>query len=108
MLNNYICTLDIGSSKISACLAYFKKKRLASIYFESLPVQGMREGSIVDSIGLIGSVTRALKNLKAKSGVNIKFISVNISGQDIVTKHSHAIIPLAERGTKVITVSDMQ
>ncbi|MFA5724922.1 MAG: cell division protein FtsA [Candidatus Omnitrophota bacterium] len=108
MLNNYICTLDIGSSKISACLAYFKKKRLANIYFESLPVQGMREGSIVDSIGLIGSVTKALKNLKAKSGVNIKFISVNISGQDIVTKHSHAIIPLAERGNKVITVSDMQ
>jgi cell division protein FtsA len=32
---------------------------------------------------------------------------VNISGQDIITKHSRAIIPLAERGNKVITVSDM-
>ena len=108
MLNNYLCTLDIGSSKISACVAVFKKKKLANIYFESLPVQGMREGSIVDSIGLIGSVGKALKNLKARSGINIKFVSVNISGQDIVTKHVHAIIPLAERGNKVITVSDMQ
>ncbi len=108
MLNNYICTVDIGSSKISACVAQFKKKRLSSIYFESLPVKGMREGAVVDSIGLIGSVTKVLKNLKAKSGVNIKFVSINISGEDIITKRSRAIIPLAERGNKVITVSDMQ
>ncbi|MFH0855712.1 MAG: cell division protein FtsA [Candidatus Omnitrophota bacterium] len=108
MLNNYICTLDIGSSKVSACVALSKKKRLSSIYFETLPVKGMREGAVVDSIGLIGSVSKVLKNLKARSGVNIKFISVNISGQDIITKRSRAIIPLAERGNKVITVSDMQ
>jgi len=108
MLNNCICTLDIGSSKISACVALFKKKRLSNIYFETLPVKGMREGAVVDSIGLIGSVSKVIKNLKAKSGVNIKFVSVNISGQDIVTKRSRAIIPLAERGNKVITVSDMQ
>lgn len=108
MLNNYICALDIGSSKIAACVAQFKKKRLANIYFECLPVKGMREGVVVDSIGLIGSVGKVLKNLKNKSGINIKFVSVNISGQDIVTKRSRAIIPLAERGNKVITVSDMQ
>lgn len=100
--------MDIGSSKIAACVAQFRKKQLANIYFEAMPVKGMREGVIVDSISLIGSVGRVLKNLKAKSGINIKFVSVNISGQDIVTKHAHAIIPLAERGNKVITVSDMQ
>jgi len=108
MLNNYICVLDIGSSKISAAVAQFKKRKLASIYFDSIPVKGIREGVIVDSIGLIGSVSKVLKSLKAKSGINIKFVSVNISGQDIITKHSRAIIPLAERGNKVINVSDMQ
>ncbi len=108
MLNNYICALDIGSSKIAVVLAQIKKKRLANLYFDSLPVKGVREGVIVDSIGLIGSVSKILKDLKAKSGVNIKFVSVNISGQDIITKHSRAIIPLAERGNKVISVSDMQ
>ncbi|MCX5695543.1 MAG: cell division protein FtsA [Candidatus Omnitrophica bacterium] len=108
MLSNYICALDIGSSKIASCVAQFKKKRLSSIHFECLPVKGMREGVVVDSIGLIGSVGKVLKNLKSRSGVNIKFVSVNISGQDIVTKRSRAIIPLAERGNKVITVSDMQ
>jgi cell division protein FtsA len=79
MLNNYICALDIGSSKIAVVLAEFKKKKLANIYFDSLSVKGMREGAIV----------------------------VNISGQDIITKHSRAVIPLAERGNKVISISDL-
>ncbi|MCX5707288.1 MAG: cell division protein FtsA [Candidatus Omnitrophica bacterium] len=108
MLSNYICALDIGSSKIACSLALLKKKQLERIYFDYMPIQAVKEGVIVDSISLIGSVTKLLKSLKGKSGINIKFISVNISGQDIVTKHAQAIIPLAERGNKVITVSDIQ
>ncbi|MCX5705926.1 MAG: cell division protein FtsA [Candidatus Omnitrophica bacterium] len=107
MLNNYICALDIGSSKISACVAQFQKRRISSMYFDSVASKGVKDGVIVDSISLISCIEKLLKNLKAKSGINIKFLHVNISGQDIITKHSRAIIPLAERGNKVITVSDM-
>jgi cell division protein FtsA len=107
MLNNYICALDIGSSKISACVALIKKRRISSLFFDSAASRGVKDGVIVDSIALIGSIEKLLKSLKAKSGINIKFLCANVSGQDIVTKHSRAIIPLAERGNKVITVSDM-
>lgn len=106
--HNYICAIDIGSSKIAASLAVIKKKRIENIFFETLPVKGVRRGVIVDSIALISSISKALKNLKNKSGIDIKFVYTNISGQDIVTKHSRAIIPLAERGNKVITVSDIE
>jgi len=108
MLNNYICTLDIGSSKISACVAQIKKRRVSNLYFDSAASKGVKDGVIVDSISLISSIEKLVKSLKAKSGINIKFLQTNISGLDIVTKHSRAIIPLAERGNKVITVSDMQ
>lgn len=108
MLDNYICVLDIGSSKIASCVAQIKRKRLNNIFFESAPSKGVKEGVIVDSINLVSSITKLMKNLKVKSGINIKFLYTNISGQDIVTRRSHAIIPLAERGNKVITVSDMQ
>lgn len=108
MLNNYICALDIGSSKIAAALSLLKKGRISEIFLESALSKGVKEGSIVDSTELISCVGRLLKNLKAKSGINIKFVFANISGQDIITKHSHAIIPLAERGNKVITLSDLQ
>jgi cell division protein FtsA len=108
MLNNYICALDIGSSKIAVVLAEFRKKKLANIYFDSISVKGVKEGAIVDSTNLIGLVSKILKGLKIKSGINIKFVSVNISGQDIITKHSRAVIPLAERGNKVISIADLQ
>ena len=106
--NNYICAIDIGSSKISGCVARINKKVIDNVFFETLPSKGIKRGIIVDSIDVVGCIGKAIKNLKAKSGINIKFIYTNISGQDIVTRRSRAIIPLAERGNKVITVSDIQ
>lgn len=108
MPESYICALDIGSSKIAAIVAGVKRKRLQNIFFETIPSKGVKSGVVVDSIELVDAVTRALKNLKAKSGIKIKFVYTNISGEDIATKHSRSIIPLAERGNKVITVSDLQ
>ncbi len=109
MLNNYICALDISSSKVSAAVALIQKGHINNIFFETQsPNKGIKKGTIVDSIELTGSIGRALKNLKAKSGINIKSIHANVSGLDITTKHSRAIIPLAERGNKVITQSDIQ
>lgn len=107
-MESYICALDIGSSKIVATVAEIKRKRIANIFFDSVASKGIKRGAVIDSIDLIGSIGRVLKNLKIKSGINIKFICANISGPDIVTRHSHAIIPLAERGNKVITLSDIQ
>jgi cell division protein FtsA len=108
MLSSYICAVDIGSSKIAAVVAETKGKHFSNIYFESIPSKGVKRGVIVDSIELMGCVGKALKNLKAKSGINIKYVYANISGQDITTKHSRAIIPLAERGNKVITLYDIR
>lgn len=108
MLNNYICALDIGSNKLSACLAQIKKRKISALYFETMPSKGVRAGLVVDSIELIGQVTKLIKALKAKSGVNFKYVFTSISGEDIITKHSRAIVPLAERGNKVITISDVE
>ncbi|MCX5703613.1 MAG: cell division protein FtsA, partial [Candidatus Omnitrophica bacterium] len=108
MLNNYICAVDIGSSKIAVALAKIKRKRVTEIFFETAPIKSIKEGAIVDSISLVGSISKLMKNLKSKSGMKIKFLYVNISGGDIVPKHSHAIVSLAERGNKVITISDIE
>ncbi len=109
MLTNYICALDISCGKISAAVAEIKKKHIANIFFETLsPNKGIKEGAIVDSMELTASIGHILKNLKAKSGINIKSICTDISGMDIAARHSRAIIPLAERGNKVITMSDIQ
>lgn len=108
MLSNYICALDLGSSKIACAAIEFRRKRIANITVETLPSKGISDGAIVDAIGLASSISDTLKKLKIKSGINIKSIYANASGKNIVLRHSHAIIPLAERGNKVITYQDMQ
>lgn len=107
MLSNYICALDIGSSKIAAAVAEVKKRHISNIFLEIGPSKGVKRGIIVNSIDLVNSIGQLLRSLKAKSGIKIKFIYTNISGQNIVTRHSNAIMPLAERGNKVITTSDV-
>jgi len=105
--NNYICAIDIGSNKISAALALVKKNKISDIFFDSFLSRGVKEGVIVDATELVICLTRILKSLKTKSGLKIRSIHTNFSGKDISTKHSHAIIPLAERGNKVITSTDI-
>lgn len=107
MFKKYICAVDIGSDKISASLAQIKEKRIASIFSETLSSKGVKKGVITDSVELVERVDSLLKSLKLKSGINIKSIYVNISGQDIIVKHSRAVLPLAERGNKIITLSDI-
>jgi len=107
LYNSYLCSVDIGSQKISAAVALVKRGRLESIFFETCPSRGVKEGVIVDATELVTCLTKAIKALKAKSGLKIKFIHTNFSGKDISTKHSHAIIPLVERGNKVITSTDI-
>jgi len=105
--NNYLCALDISSSKIAAIVSQIRKGRIGEIFFEIAPSRGIKYGTVVDPIELVNSITAVLKSLKNSSGINIKYLSANISGQDISTRHSRAIIPLAERGNKVITPSDI-
>ncbi len=105
--NSYICAIDIGSNKIGASVAQVKRGRLGNIFFEAMPSRGGKEGVIVDATELVTCLTKIIKSLKTKSGLKIKFIHTNFSGKDISTSHSHAIIPLAERGNKVITSTDI-
>jgi cell division protein FtsA len=104
----YVCSLDIGSSKIAGCCAELKGDRIIDLTCDSVPVQGVKYGSIVDSIEFVDSASRLMKRLKDKSGISIRSVVAGISGQDIITRHSSAVIPLSERGSKVITSADIE
>ena len=108
MFTRYICGLDIGSSKVAAALAVLTRGTISGLFFEVAESRGVSKGCVVDSVELVEVVSRVLKGLKAKSGVSVKSLHANISGQNIVTKHSRSIIPLAERGNKMITALDIE
>lgn len=108
MFNDYICAIDIGSSKIAATVGKIRRKRIVRFFFESVSTKGIQRGAVVDALDLAECLNRLIKNLKIKSGINIKSIYADISCADIVTRHSYAAIALAEKGHKVITAADIQ
>ncbi|MCM8780816.1 MAG: cell division protein FtsA [Candidatus Omnitrophica bacterium] len=108
MWDDYICALDLGSSKISVVLAQIRKGRIHNLFFETVPSKAVKRGIIVNPLELSISIDGLLKILKDKSRINFKSIHMSISGESITAKHSQAVIPLAERANKLITSSDIE
>ena len=104
----YVCGIDIGSSKIAACLGCFKGAELTSLWWDSIVTTGVSRGQLQDIPGLVACLSQLFKNLKAKSKVKIKSVSLGIASQNIITKHSQAVIALAERGNRSVTKAHIQ
>ncbi|MBU0549723.1 MAG: cell division protein FtsA [Candidatus Omnitrophica bacterium] len=103
----YICSLDIGSSKIAACIGFFKGKSLVKLWLDSIAAAGVKQGLIQDAQALTDCIARLLKKLKAKSGIKVKSVHVGIASHNITVKYSQAVIALAERGNKSVTKTDI-
>lgn len=106
-MSNYICTMDFGSSKITAAVAKAGRRGLTDLNFTMMPSRGIEKGMIVDAAAFSSSIRAVLRNLGVKSGVKIRNIYTNIPASNVLVKHSRAIIPLTERGNKVVTPSDV-
>jgi cell division ATPase FtsA len=104
----YICGIDIGSSKIAACLGCFRGRELTRVWWDSTVAVGVKRGQLQDISGLVACLSRLFKNLKAKSGVKIKSVHLAIASQNIIAKHSQAVIALAERGNKSVSKTHIQ
>ena len=104
----YICGIDIGSSKVAVCLGGFKGSELNQLWWDSAATVGVKQGQWQDIGSLTAALSKLLKNLKAKSGVKIKSAYLGIASQNIIAKHSQAVIALAERGNRSVTKRDIQ
>ena len=108
MKNNFICAIDFGASKISGMVGLVNKSgKITSLSMEVVSSKGIKNGRIADFSALSLSLEELLKKLQKSSGFKIKDFYVNVSGNEITSGHSRAIIPLAQRGNKVITDSDI-
>jgi len=104
----YRCSIDIGSSKIAACLGCFRGKQLKRIWWDSTDSVGIKRGQCQDIQGLVVSLSQLLNSLKAKSGIKIKSVYLGIVSQNIIAKHSQAVIALAERGNRSVSKTHIQ
>ncbi len=108
MRNDYFCALDIGSSKIAAAAARIHKRRIGSLVLDSVASKGVCSGEIVNALDLTTCIAAVMKGISEKTGVKPRGVYAGISGADIVCRRSRAIIPLADKGNKIVTLSDVR
>ncbi len=103
------CGLDFGSQKIKTSLLRVKKNdELELLGVFETPLKGFKNTSVNDAGDVAESVAVAINGLVQNTGFKIKEVQLGIGGDLIESRRTNAIIPLLERGNKVITPHDLK
>jgi len=97
------CGLDIGSQRIKASLTKFKKPASFEVIAAGdIPTRGLKNDSVTDLGELSESVQLCCHDLMRRAGVRFKDVKIGISGHAVYTRCSRTVIPLSDKGSKVI------
>ena len=105
----YFCGLDIGSQSIKASLlnaGEHNKPQLQGVF--EVGTCGFARNSITDLGEFSECVHQAVSGLSKKAGVKIKDVHLGVNGELIDQRPAAAVIPLLDRGTKIITPRDVK
>ena len=103
------CGLDIGSQSIKAGLARVKSGaslELLGVY--EMKTGGFKDASVTDLAEFSECIHQTIQGLLKKTGHKVKEVSVGVNGELVDTRMSHALIPLVDRGTKIISQGDIK
>ncbi len=107
--DKYYCGLDIGTQKIKACLSRVHDAEsldLLAVYESD--TKGFKDSSVNDISDFSSAIGTTLDALVKKTQVRFRDVSFSVGGDLIETRVSRAVIPLAERGNKLITDHDVR
>ncbi|MCR4336434.1 MAG: cell division protein FtsA [Candidatus Omnitrophica bacterium] len=105
----YFCGLDIGGESIKAAILEIQENappNLVGVY--QTPTKGFQNSSVSDLSELAESIHLTLSELMKKTGVKLKDVFLGINGELGEQRLSQAVIPLTERGSKIIGQRDIQ
>ncbi|MCX5680679.1 MAG: cell division protein FtsA [Candidatus Omnitrophica bacterium] len=106
---NIYCGLDIGAQRIKACLIRVRKDQSLEIMGVSqVATSGLRKSSVSDLNNFSDSINRVVFGLTEKAKVKVREVHLGIGGHFIQGRKTHTVIPLADKGNKVITSFDIK
>lgn len=109
MREKIVYGLDIGSSKILAAAAKLNRQgRLDLLATQISESRGINRGTVADLANLTDCLSHTRQALFKKTGVKSSEVFVGIKGTCFKTKRGKTVIPLLDRGDKVITLSDIK
>ncbi|MDP8264940.1 MAG: cell division protein FtsA [Candidatus Aceula lacicola] len=102
------CGLDLGCQKIKASIMRAQKDHVDLLGVSQLNTQGLTSSSVSDLRELCDCIHRILSGLAKKTGTKVKNINLGFGGRLIDSRESHVVVPLTDRGSKVITSFDLR
>ena len=105
----YFCGLDIGSQSIKASIVKPRedyKSVLLGVY--EAKTYGFKQASISDLGDLSECIHSTIAELTKKTGIKLKEVQLGVGAELIETRRSTAVVPLIDRGSKVITQRDVR
>lgn len=104
----YFCGLDIGSQTIKAGIIEPKEDRHFELHGVYEVKTGGFDGNSVSDLGeLAASINDVLKGLFKNTGVKAKAVQLGLGGEIVRKRLSSAVMPLLDRGNKVISKKDI-
>lgn len=105
----YFCGLDLGALTLKAALIKDRPNQSPELLgvCESRTM-GFKKASVTDLGELSECVHSAVAGLLGRAGIRLKDIHLGIGGELIEKRYSAAVIPLLERGSKVISPHDIK
>ena len=103
----YYCGLDIGDQKLKAGVLKIRdagQVELLGIYEKD--TAGFREASVTDLGELSDCVHATVNTLLQKTGVKLKEVHLGVGCDLVEIREANTVIPLIDRGTKIITRRD--
>ncbi len=106
MASDYLCALDIGTTKISALIGEVDENQQVKIIgFGMAPSEGLRRGVVINLDKTVQSIIRARQEAERMAGVEIEAVYAGIAGDHIRSVNGRGVVAVAGEN-HVITPED--
>jgi cell division protein FtsA len=106
--NNFVVGLDVGTSKVSACIGQLNDNdQIQIIGIGQAVSEGVKQGMITDLERATKAVSKAVEEAEKISGLDISEVSLGVGGSHIKSQHSRGVIAIS-RTDKEITPKDVE
>ena len=109
MLNEKVyCGVDIGGQRLKVALSKVSEDKTLELLgvFEK-ETYGYKDGAVSDLGELSESIHSTIQELTKKLDVKVKDVYLGLSGEMVSVRNANTIIPLVDRGNKIIARRDV-
>lgn len=105
----FYCGLDLGVQTMKASLVRAQDaENLELLGVHEVKTVGIKDSAVSDLNEFSDCIQRAVQGLVHKTGFKVKLLHVGMGGDLVAVRESGAVIPLLDRGNKVINNQDVK